>query len=162
MMEVIAFTTTFSEMAFRVTVVFWVVFLLLRLVPKRTMGKFSLADVLTLIVIGSMAKSAIVGDSESVGDILLMIALILIWGFLFNSLEYHIPFFRHILSTKQAALILDGHLMRGNMRREMVTEEELLAALREKNVKDVSSVRSAFLEADGDISIIKKRRKNRR
>ncbi len=43
-----------------------------------------LADVLALIVIGSMA---IVGESTFVGDILLMIALVLLWGFLFNSLE---------------------------------------------------------------------------
>ncbi|NLL12951.1 MAG: hypothetical protein GX267_06065 [Fibrobacter sp.] len=51
---------------------------------EKNGGKFLLADVLALIVIGSMA---IVGESTFVGDILLMIALVLLWGFLFNSLE---------------------------------------------------------------------------
>lgn len=62
-------------MALRATAVYFAVFLLLRLVPKRTAGKFSLADMLTLIVIGSMTKTGIVGDSTSVGDIVLMIAI---------------------------------------------------------------------------------------
>lgn len=41
----------------------------------------------------------------------------------------------------------------------MVTKDELLAVLRKKNVRDVSAVHSAYLEADGDISIIEKRRR---
>lgn len=158
MMEVIALTTPLWEIALRTTTVYFAVFLLLRLVPKRTAGKFSLADLLTLIVIGSMAKSGIVGDSTSVGDIVLMIALVVIWDYVLNSLEYKVPLFRRLLRDRQAALIRDGRLLRGNMRREMVTEDELLAALRKKNVPDVSSVHSAYLEADGDISIIKKRK----
>lgn len=161
MMEVIALTTPLGEIALRATAVYLAVFLLLRLVPKRTAGKFSLADLLTLIVIGSMAKSGIVGDSSSVGDIVLMIALILIWDYVLNSLEYHIPFFRRVLRGREAALIQDGRLLRGNMRREMVTEDELLTALRKKNVTDISSVDSAYLEADGDISIIRKRKYRR-
>lgn len=150
--------TQLWEILLRATAVYWAVFLFLRLIPKRTMGRFSLADMLTLIIIGSVAKSGIVGDSTSVGDIVLMIAVVLLWDYIFNVFEYHIPFFRYILRDKQAALIQDGRMMRGNMRREMVTEEELFAAMREKNVRDVSSVRSAFLEADGDISIIIKRK----
>ncbi len=160
-MEVIALTTPLWEIAIRATAVYLAVFLLLRLVPKRTAGKFSIADLLTLIVIGSMAKSGIVGDSTSVGDIVLMIAFVLIWDYVLNALEYHVPFFQRILREKEAALIQDGRLMHGNMRREMVTEDELLAVLRKKNVTDVSDVDSAYLEADGDISIIRKRRRRR-
>ncbi|WP_437907579.1 YetF domain-containing protein [Sorangium sp. So ce327] len=42
------------------------------------------------------------------------------------------------------------------MRREMVTEEELLAALRRQGITDITTVRSACLEADGEISVVKK------
>lgn len=160
-MEVFALNTPIWEMALRATAVYLAVFMLLRLLPKRTAGKFSLADLVTLIVIGSMAKSGIVGDSTSVGDIVLMIALVLIWDYTLNSLEYHVPFFRRILRAREAALIQDGRMMRGNMRREMVTEDELLTALRKKNVPDISAVDSAYLEADGDISIIRKRKHGR-
>lgn len=161
MLEVFALTTPLWEIVLRATAVYLAVFMLLRLLPKRTAGKFSLADLLTLIIIGSMAKTGIVGDSTSAGDVVLMIAFVLLWDYILNSLEYYIPFFRHILRDRQTALIQDGRLMRGNMRREMVTEDELLAALRKENVEDVSSVHSAYLEADGKISILRKRRNRR-
>jgi uncharacterized membrane protein YcaP (DUF421 family) len=161
MMEVFALTTPLWEIALRATAVYFAVFLLLRLVPTRTTGRFSLADVLVLIIIGSMAKSGIVADSKSVGDIVLMIALVLIWDYVLNLLEYNVPFLQFFLRDRQTALIQDGRLLRGNMRREMVTEDELLAALRKKGVTDVSTVSSAYLEADGDISLIKKRRPRR-
>jgi len=161
MMEVFALATPLWEIALRATAVYFAVFLLLRLVPKRTTGKFSLADMLVLIVIGSMAKSGIVADSTSVGDIVLMIVLVILWDYVFNALEYNVPFFRFLLRDRQAALIRDGRLLHGNMRREMVTEDELLAVLRKKGVRDISTVRSAYLEADGDISLIQKRRSRR-
>lgn len=43
------------------------------------------------------------------------------------------------------------------MRREIVTEDELMASLPNEGVEDVSSVGYAFLEADGEISILPKR-----
>lgn len=150
--------TPLWEIALRATAVYCAVFLLLRIAPKRMFGEFSLADMLTLIIIGSMAKTGIVGDSKSIVEIVLLIAIVLIWDYIFNLLEYEFPFLRSVLRGRQTALIQGGRLMRGNMRREMITEDEIIASLHEKNVRDVSSVRFAYLEADGNISIIKKRR----
>jgi uncharacterized membrane protein YcaP (DUF421 family) len=42
------------------------------------------------------------------------------------------------------------------MRREMITEEELIAVLRKEGIDDPSMAQSACLEADGEISVIKK------
>ncbi|WP_437690770.1 YetF domain-containing protein [Sorangium sp. So ce176] len=41
------------------------------------------------------------------------------------------------------------------MRREMVTEEELQAARRRQGITDITTVRSACLEADGEISVVR-------
>ena len=156
MMEVFALTMPLWEIALRASVVYFALLVLLRVMPTRTTGKISLADMLVLIVIGSMAKTGIVADSTSVGDIVLMIALVVGWSYVFNALEFHGPFFRVLLRDRRAALIEDGRLRRANMRREMVTEDELMSALRKKGVKDVSAVESAYLESDGEISLITK------
>ena len=84
-------------------------------------------------------------------EIVLMIAFVLIWDSVLNSLEYHVPFFRRILREREAALIQDGRVLRGDVRRELVTEDELLAVLRKKNVTDVSTVHSAYVEADATL-----------
>lgn len=41
------------------------------------------------------------------------------------------------------------------MRAELITQEELMAQLRENGIEDCSRVKQAYMEADGMISIIK-------
>lgn len=129
--------------------------------PKRNAGHISPNDLLTLIILGGMGTDAIMGGSSSVGDILLMIALVVGWGYLLDLLEYHWPAARFLLRDRQTALIEDGRLLRRNMRREMVTEDELMSFLREHGIDDPAQVQSACLEADGEISLIKRRKGGR-
>lgn len=72
-----------------------------------------------------------------------------------DMLEYRFPSLRRALRDRQTLLIQDGRFLRGNMRREMLTEEELMTVLRKEGIDDPLMVQSACLEADGDISLIK-------
>jgi uncharacterized membrane protein YcaP (DUF421 family) len=51
-------------------------------------------------------------------------------------------------------LIKDGQMLRRNMRQEMITEDELMSKLREQGVENVSEVKKAYLEGDGQVSVI--------
>jgi uncharacterized membrane protein YcaP (DUF421 family) len=42
------------------------------------------------------------------------------------------------------------------MRREMITEEELMGRLREQGVENVEEVKKCYLEGDGSVSVIKR------
>jgi uncharacterized membrane protein YcaP (DUF421 family) len=53
-------------------------------------------------------------------------------------------------------LIRDGKLLRKNMRRELITDEELMGMLRQKGVEDASQVKLALMEGDGEISVIRR------
>lgn len=44
--------------------------------------------------------------------------------------------------------------MRQNMKKELITEEELRALLREQGVEDFTQVRRCYLEGDGRLSVI--------
>src|SRR5690606_27960051 len=109
-------------------------------------------------LIGSIAGDAIMGGSTSLGDLLLMIGVIVTLAYVFDLLEYRIPRFRAWLRDRETPLIEHGRLLRRNMRREMVTEEELMAVLRKEDIEKLSDVRSACLEADGEISVLVDRR----
>jgi len=156
MAEVFSLTKPLWEIAVRATVVYFALVLVVRVIPKRNAGHISPNDMLTLIVIGSMGTDAIMGGSSSVGDILLMIGLIVAWSWTLDFLEYRFPSLQRVLRDRQTPLIEDGRLLRRNMRREMITEEELMAVLRKEGVDDPSIVRSARLEADGEISLVTK------
>ncbi|MEW2384637.1 YetF domain-containing protein [Micromonospora sp. NPDC047707] len=45
-------------------------------------------------------------------------------------------------------------MLRRNMRRELVTEEELYAKLREQGVDDIADAREVRMESDGEFSVI--------
>lgn len=152
--DVFALTMPVWEIVVRATLVYLTLIILVRVVPKRKAGHLSPNDLLTLIVIGGMGSDAIVGGSASVTDILLMIGLILGWAYVFDVVEYRFPPLRRLLRHRQTVLVDHGRLVRPNMRMEMVTEDEILAVLRKEGIPDLSCVRSACLEADGEISVI--------
>ncbi|HYD75050.1 DUF421 domain-containing protein [Ramlibacter sp.] len=156
MVEILALTRPAWEIAIRATIVYFALVLLVRFIPKRNAGHISPNDMLVLILVGAMGADATMGDSGSVGDIMLMVALVLGWSWLQDVLEFRFPALHRLMRDRSTVLVEDGRLLRRNMRREMVTEEELMAVLRKEGVDDLSAVRSACMEADGDISVIRK------
>lgn len=78
-------------------------------------------DILVLIVIDTLGADAIGGGTDSLGDLLLMIALVLILGYLLDIAEYRVPAFRRLMRHGTIALVEDGRMLRRNMRHEMVT-----------------------------------------
>jgi len=153
--EAFELTMPIWEIVARTSLVYLAIVFLLRVVPKRRSGSISPNDMIALVLIGALAGDAVMSGSTSIADILLMIAVVIGWGYLFDVLEYHFPLVHRLLREPQTALIRDGQILRKNLRREFVTEEELMAALREEGVEDPSMVHSACLEADGQISVIK-------
>lgn len=142
------------ELFVRGTIIYLALIFLVRVIPKRKAGHISPNDMLTLIILGGMGTDAIMGGSSSVVEALLMVGLIIGWGYVFDAIEARSPLLQRVLRDRQTTLIDRGRFIRQNMRRELVTEEELMAVLRKEGVADVSRVRSACLEADGEISVI--------
>lgn len=75
--------------------------------------------------------------------------------FILRKLTYHSTFFQNIFEHRPMPIIKDGKLLRRNMRKELLTEDELIANLRQNGMDDVSEVRKACVESDGNISFIK-------
>jgi len=47
-------------------------------------------------------------------------------------------------------------MIRRNMRKEFITEDELFSQLRLQGIQDLSEVTRVLLEGNGDISVVKK------
>lgn len=62
---------------------------------------------------------------------------------------------RRLLAARPLTLISDGKVQRRNRRKEMISQEELMAALREQGIEKVDQVRLAVMESDGQISVVK-------
>jgi len=152
------FSKPAPEIVLRASLMYIALTVVLRAIPKRNAGRIAPNDMMTLILVGALGAGAVMGGATSVADILLMVAVILGWACLLDLLEYRYPAVRRVLHARQTTLIEHGRLVRPNMRRELVTEEELLSVLREAGIDDVAQVRSACLEPNGEISVIPEER----
>lgn len=141
----------------RGTAIYFAIVFILRMIPKRETGSLSANDMIGLVIIGNLSGMAIAGDATSGPDLILLIVVVLFWSYAFNLLEYYFPRIRHVGQDPPTLLIYDGKIVRTNLTREKLTEDELFANLRKSGVSDVSSVQQAVLEADGHISVVTKK-----
>ena len=143
------------ELVLRGSLVYLVLFALLRLVLKRVAGTFSLGDLLMIVLLADAAQNAMSAGYTSLTDGIILVATIIFWSYALDWLGHRFPRFEKLLHPPPLPLVRDGRMLARNMRRELITVDELMSHLREQGVKDVSEVRSAFMEGDGRISVVK-------
>jgi len=147
-------TTPLIEILIRGTVMYLGLFVLLRLILKRQAGSVGLSDILVIVLIADAAQNGLADDYTSMLDGIVLVATILFWSFALDWLEYHIPSLQPLLRPPPLRLIYNGRFQRRNMRKELVTDEELLSIVRRQGYEEVSEIKEACMEADGEISIV--------
>jgi uncharacterized membrane protein YcaP (DUF421 family) len=154
--ELFELTVNPAELMLRGTAVYWFLFLIFRYVLRRDVGSVGVADILVLVLIADAAQNAMAGGYTSVTDGFILVGTIVGWNYALDWAAFHFEPIRHWAEPPPLPLVKDGNVLLRNMRREYITREELDAKLREAGVEDASEVKSACLETDGQISVIKK------
>ncbi len=137
-------------------------FLILRFFMKRQSSTIGIADILVIVVIADAAQNGFAKEYKSVIESIVLVLTIVFWVFAFNWLGFHVKLFERLLAPPPVPLIASGRLNRRNMRRELITERELRSHLRQEGLEDFSEVESAFVEGNGEISVVKKKRDDAR
>jgi len=149
------FSVSPLELVLRGSVMYWLLFLLFRLVLRRDVGAIGIADVLLLVLIADASQNAMAGGYESITDGCVLVLTIAGWNYLMDWSSFHSPWLRKLVEPPPLLLVKNGQLQRRNMRRELITSEELWGKLRIQGVKDLAEVQSAFIESDGEISVLR-------
>jgi uncharacterized membrane protein YcaP (DUF421 family) len=145
------------EMVIRGTAMYWALMLLFRFVVRRRVGAVGMSDVLLLVIIADAAQNAMAGEYRSVTDGLVLVATIIGWNVLSDWLTYRSDLARQLLEPRPLLLVDRGRVLHRNLRMELVSREELASKLREHGITDVAEVEKAYMESDGEISVIKRR-----
>ena len=144
------------ETVVRGSVIFLGLFFLLSLVRNREAGPLSVNNILVLVLLAASTHGALSGGSHSITNGLVLILTIVGWSYALDWLGYRSRSFRRIVRAEPLPLIVDGRPLERNMARESVTEDELRAQLRLQGIDDVADVKQAFLEPDGQMSVIRR------
>jgi uncharacterized membrane protein YcaP (DUF421 family) len=152
--EVFIPQTPLLEIVVRGTIVYFAIFALLRFVLKRQSGSVGVTDLLVVVLIADAAQNAMAGTYKSVPDGILLVSTIVFWSWFIDLVGDHIPAVGRVVHPQPLPLVRDGKLLRRNMRKELISEGELMSQLREQGVDDVRKVRRAYEEGDGRISVM--------
>lgn len=144
------------EMILRGTLMYLGTFVLLRVVTKREIGGLSVSDLIVVVFLADAAQNGMAGEYRSVADGLLLVAVLLMWALVIDRLAYHLPWFERLVKPPPVQVVREGRLLRKSMRREALTEAELMSTIREQGVDDVRDVKGAWVESDGTISVIER------
>lgn len=139
----------------RGTLIYWLLFLIFRFILRRDVGAVGIADVLLLVIVADAAQNAMSGGYETVTEGAILIGTIVGWNWLLDLLSYHFEPVRRFAEPSRLVLIRRGAPLLRNLRREFITLEELYAKLREQGVEDMREVKAAYMESDGQISVIR-------
>ena len=142
-----------AEVMLRGTLIYLLLFLVLRFFMNRQAGAVGIPDILVVVLIVEATTDAL-GRNESVTEAALVIGTVMAWSYGLQWVSYRFPRLEFLVNSPKVNLIEDGKILRRNMRRELVTDEELMSLLRTQGIDDPKDVKLACIEGSGDISVI--------
>jgi uncharacterized membrane protein YcaP (DUF421 family) len=151
-------TVVWWEFIPRAIIIYVFLIILLRLTGKRQIGQMSPFDLVLLLVLSNAVQNSMNGgDNSIIGGMILAATLVAI-NWLVGSLTYKSKRAETLIEGRPELLIHNGKLFEKALAKSQLTRHELETALRESGCLDVDDVEAAFLENDGTISVIPKRR----
>jgi uncharacterized membrane protein YcaP (DUF421 family) len=146
--------TPLLEIFLRGSMIYLGLFFMLRFILKRTAGTVGISDMLVVVLIADAAQNGMAADYHSVTDGLFLVATILFWSVLLDWLGFRFPRIRRLLEPPPLPLVEKGRILHRNLRRELITRDELMEQLREQGLERLDQVKRACMESDGHISVI--------
>lgn len=138
----------------RAGVVMLVLFAGFRLLGKREAAQMNIYDLAMIMAVSNAVQNAMTGGrGELPIGLLASTSLILIaWGL--TKLFVRAPGLEKRFVGMPVILINDGVVLQDRLRKERVTQEELMLALRQHGLTAPTQVSLAVFEVDGSISIV--------
>src|SRR5262249_20974460 len=135
-------------------VVYVAVFVGFRLTGKRELGQMTIFDLVLILLIANAVQNAMVGPDASLQGGLVAAGVLLAADRIVAAVRLRSPLVSRLFEGQPTVLVERGRLMTGQIRRQGLSEEDLLMAMREHGIGRLEDVQLAVLETDGSISIV--------
>lgn len=132
------------------------IFLSMRIMGKREIGKLSVFDLTISIMIAEIAVFVIEDIERPIYDGFVPMATLVLIQVLVAQLSLKSRKLRLLVDGKPSILISDGKLHRGEMRKQRYNIDDLLLQLRGQNIDSPADVEFAILETSGQLTVIEK------
>jgi uncharacterized membrane protein YcaP (DUF421 family) len=142
------------EKVFRTVIVYAFLLIGLRVAGKREMGQFNPFDLVVLLVLSNTVQNAIIGNDNSLIGGLLGASFLLVLNYAVVRFLFSHPKLDRTVEGDSLELVLNGEILRDNLKRELITEGELMAAARKQGIDSLKEVACARLEIGGAVTFV--------
>lgn len=139
----------------RGSVVYLALVILFRVVLQRQGGTLGLPDAMLIVLVSECVSNSLVAEAKSVSNGLTAVAAMLFWNIALDKTAARWPWLQRRLEPPAQLLVRDGRPVRRALDAEGITDDELAAQLRLHGVDEIGKVKTAYLESEGSVSVVK-------
>lgn len=146
-----------GQLILRTIVIYIVGLLIIRVGKRRFMGSFTTFDILLGFVVGSVMSRAITG-AISFLDMFLAVSVLVTLHWLIAVASYYSDWMSNFFKSSARKIVVDGEVVEEAMQKSKIGKNDLAQAMREEaNLEDIKDVKTAYIERDGNITVIPKK-----
>lgn len=151
--DLLAVQIPLLEKVVRSTAVYLFLLMALRLGGKRELAQLNNFDMVVLLLLSNTVQNAIIGSDNSLLGGLIGATVLLVINYLVVRLGFRHPAVARALEGTPTVLVDNGTTLDHNLRRYLISKEELAAAIRRQGARSLTDVETAVLEANGTLTV---------
>ena len=140
---------------FRTFFFYFFILISYRIMGKREIGQLGVIDLIVSILIAELVAISIEDFKEPLTYTIIPISCLVLLEVLFAYISIKSRRFRTIFDGKPSLIIVNGKINYKEMVKQRYSLDDLLLSLRQQEIRDLSMVEYAFLEANGKLSVFK-------
>lgn len=146
------------EFVLRGVVVYVFLLVFLRLTGKRQTGQYAPFDLVLLLILSNAVQNSMnAGDNSLVGG-LISAATLIGCHVVLAQLTFRFAWMERLIDGKPQVLVQQGRVNADLMRQELLSTDDLEAALRASGCLHLHEVERATIETNGQITVVLRRR----
>jgi uncharacterized membrane protein YcaP (DUF421 family) len=143
------------ELVIRGAIIYLFLFVVIRASGNRQLSQITAFDAILLLIIAEATQQALLGEDFSLTAAIILVTTLVFIDIVLSFVRQWSPTADRIMDGVPVVLIDEGEMLKDQMNRERVDEDDLMTAARsEQGLERLDDVKYAVLERDGRISII--------
>lgn len=130
--------------------------ILLRISGKRTLSKMNAFDLVVTVALGSTLASILTTSSVAFVEGVLAFALLIALQFIVAWASSRWAPVNRLVKAEPSMLFYRGEYLSAAMRRERVTRDDVLSAIRSAGIVALADVEAVVMDATGDLAVLRR------
>ncbi|MDE6722667.1 MAG: DUF421 domain-containing protein [Eubacterium sp.] len=140
----------------RAVIIYITVIVALRIMGKRQIGELKPHELVITVLVSQVASIPLEDNSMPLANMFVPILIFVSFEIIVSVISMKSLNFRNLIQGRPMFVIKNGKIDEKQMKRLRFTIDDLIDAIRQKDVFDISTVQDAVIETNGSISVLQK------